>query len=107
MGRFERKPKDGAQDAGGRTASLVIQNGEVDDQTRAQLSDLGFDPDLFVGQMEAIERAAQAGAVPSETAPAEPPKEDFVRGLAKLKRLRDAGALSDDEFAEAKAKLLS
>lgn len=62
MGRFERKPKDGAQDRDGRTATLVIHNGEVDEEARSQLTELGFDPDRFVDRMDAIEKAAAAKA---------------------------------------------
>jgi hypothetical protein len=35
------------------------------------------------------------------------PRTDLVAELAKLKQLRDQGALTDDEFAKAKAKLLA
>ncbi|GAA2953097.1 MULTISPECIES: SHOCT domain-containing protein [Microbacterium] len=52
--------------------------------------------------------AAQMAAAPAP-APAAPaaPAVDVVAELQKLAALKDAGVLSDDEFAAAKAKLLS
>ena len=48
--------------------------------------------------------AAISGATPNAVAQ---PRTDLVTQLARLKQLRDQGALTDDEFAKAKAKLLS
>ena len=52
--------------------------------------------------------AAQMAAAPAP-APAAPaaPAVDVVAELQKLAAIKDAGVLSDDEFAAAKAKLLS
>lgn len=52
--------------------------------------------------------AAQMAAAPAP-APAAPaaPAVDVVAELQKLAALKDAGVLSDDEFAAAKAKLLA
>ena len=49
-------------DAPASGVKLVIQNSEVDEQTRAQLREIGLDPDRFVTQMQALERAAEAKA---------------------------------------------
>lgn len=46
-------------------------------------------------------------APPPAPAQIAPPNEDLVAKLAKLGELRDAGVLSDEEFAAAKARLLS
>jgi hypothetical protein len=40
-------------------------------------------------------------------APAAPPEDDMVTKLTQLAQLRDQGILTDDEFAAAKAKLIS
>jgi len=53
--------------------------------------------------------AAPAAAAPAPAAPAPAPAAgggDVVGRLKELAELRDAGALSDDEFAAAKAQLL-
>lgn len=48
----------------------------------------------------------QAEAPASPTAPPAPPAVDITAELQKLVSLKDAGALTDAEFAAAKAKLL-
>ncbi len=74
------------------------------------------------GQQKAAQQEAaaqqQAPAAPPPAAPAAPPpppaaptpddtsNDDLVGRLTQLGKLRDAGVLSDDEFAAAKAKLL-
>lgn len=50
--------------------------------------------------------ASQMAAAPAPVAPAAPAV-DIVAELQKLAALKDAGVLSDEEFAAAKAKLLS
>lgn len=54
-------------------------------------------------QQEAAAQQAQQQAAPPE----DPSNDDVVEQLQKLAALKDAGALSDEEFASAKAKLLS
>jgi hypothetical protein len=49
----------------------------------------------------------QRRARASRAAPAAPPAEDLASGLARLAELHTSGALSDDEYAAAKARLLS
>lgn len=51
--------------------------------------------------------AAQMAAAPAPAAPAPAAGVDVVAELQKLSALKDAGALSDEEFAAAKAKLLA
>lgn len=50
--------------------------------------------------------ASQMAAAPAPAAPAAPAV-DIVAEIQKLAALKDAGVLSDEEFAAAKAKLLS
>lgn len=63
-------------------------------------------------QQAQIDAAAQAAAAQYAPAPAPAPAAvpaggtDIVAELQKLASLKDAGILSDDEFAAAKAKLL-
>ena len=65
-------------------------------------------------QQSQIDAAAQAAAAqyaqPQAQAPAAPPaaapQVDLVAELQKLAGLKDAGVLTDDEFAAAKARLL-
>ena len=47
------------------------------------------------------------GGAPSASAPPKPQHGDGLGQLEKLKKLHDEGALSDAEFAAAKAKILS
>ncbi|QPE04435.1 SHOCT domain-containing protein [Microbacterium schleiferi] len=61
-------------------------------------------------QQAAMQQAAQqAVAAQAAAAPPAPaaPAVDVVAELQKLAALKDAGVLSDDEFAAAKAKLLA
>lgn len=63
-------------------------------------------------QQAAMQQAAQqavASQMAAAPAPATPaaPAVDIVAELQKLAALKDAGVLSDEEFAAAKAKLLS
>jgi hypothetical protein len=60
-------------------------------------------------QQAQIDAAAQAAAAQyaPPPAPAAPAGTDLVGELQKLGALKDAGILSDEEFAAAKAKLLS
>jgi len=51
--------------------------------------------------------AAPAPAAVAAPAPAPAAEVDIVASLQKLSALRDAGALSDDEFNAAKARLLA
>jgi hypothetical protein len=56
----------------------------------------------------ATRRVAPAAPSPGPpTSPAPPAPPDLVTSLKDLGALRESGALSDEEFASAKAKLLS
>ena len=59
-------------------------------------------------QQAALQQAAQQAVAAQAPAVAAPPAGlDIVAELQKLAGLKDAGILNDDEFAAAKAKLLS
>ena len=61
-------------------------------------------------QQAYTDQQMQAQQPPAYAPPPPPPQPggvDVVAELTKLSQLRDAGALSDTEFAAAKAKLLS
>ena len=49
----------------------------------------------------------QQAAQYDEPAPAAAPESDLTAQLQNLAQLHDSGALSDEEFADAKAKLLA
>ena len=57
------------------------------------------------GERWAEQEQQQAPAY-AEPAPAPPPAPDPIEQLAKLGELRDKGVLTDEEFAQQKAKLL-
>jgi Short C-terminal domain/SmpA / OmlA family len=107
-----------SSDAGyGRDQPYMVRlvNGKVESFGRfAQLFDLYNRPvtSATPGQPDfpqlgiSSATASLAGAnVPVGPAPAAKP--DLVAELAKLKELRDQGALTDEEFQKAKAKLLA
>ncbi len=50
--------------------------------------------------------AQQAAPQQMEAAPPPPPAEDPYDQIAKLSKLHDSGALTDEEFAAEKAKIL-
>lgn len=56
---------------------------------------------------QAAEHAATAAAIGQAQAAAPPAKEDVLHQLKKLAELRDAGVLSEEEFAAKKTELLS
>lgn len=57
-------------------------------------------------QQQAQQVAAQSAAAPAPAAPAAESMDDKIEQLKKLGELRDAGVLTDEEFAAQKAKLL-
>lgn len=64
--------------------------------------------DAAAAQAVANAQAAQAAqAAPVAAAPAAPAEDDMMAKLTQLAQLHSQGILSDDEFAAAKAKLLS
>ena len=54
---------------------------------------------------KAQEQEAQAAPEPAPAAPAEPEDDDMAK-LQQLAQLHSQGVLSDEEFSEAKAKIL-
>lgn len=59
-------------------------------------------------QVEALQaQEAQAVVTPPAPAPAAAPQDALIAKLAQLGELHSAGILTDDEFAAAKAKILS
>ena len=56
-------------------------------------------------QDQGYERAGRSAARPSAAGPGSP-AEDATSEIERLASLHDSGALSDDEFAAAKAKIL-
>jgi hypothetical protein len=66
------------------------------------------DIDAMAAQMEAMQ-AQQAQAAMAAQAPAAPaaPSNDLMSQLQQLSQMKDAGILSEEEFAAAKAKLLA
>lgn len=103
-------------DAGyGRDQPYMVRlvNGKVESFGRfAQLFDLYNRPvtSALPGQPDFPQLGLAPASVPSAGAVpvgAAPPRADLVSELATLKQLRDQGALTDDEFARAKAKLLA
>jgi hypothetical protein len=53
------------------------------------------------------EAPAQAAAAPPAAAPAAPTTASTIEGLKQLGELRDQGVLTEQEFADQKAKLLA
>jgi hypothetical protein len=58
-------------------------------------------------QMAMVAQQAQAAPPPPAPAAAPAPAPDLMSQLQKLAQLKEAGALTDDEYAAAKAKLLA
>ncbi|WP_323847029.1 PH domain-containing protein [Microbulbifer magnicolonia] len=56
---------------------------------------------------QALAAAIDAGRQRSQSKPAEPAAEDSLAKLERLAKLRDSGAVSDEEFQEAKKRLLA
>jgi hypothetical protein len=103
-------------DAGyGRDQPYMVRlvNGKVESFGRfAQLFDLYNRPvtSATPGQPDFPQLGVTAAPVfPSATTSVSPhlPRTDLASQLVMLKQLRDQGALTDDEFAKAKAKLLA
>lgn len=58
-------------------------------------------------QAAAPQPQVMAAPAPAPAAPAAPTGDDFLTKLTELAKLKEAGFLTDDEFAAAKAKLLA
>lgn len=92
------------------TASAVSGAMSNNRQRKAQAQ---YDQEQYEAaqQQAAIQQAAQQAvaqaSAPVPAVPAAAPAVDIVAELEKLAALKQAGVLSDDEFAAAKAKLLA
>jgi membrane protease subunit (stomatin/prohibitin family) len=64
------------------------------------------DQEERLAALEQQQAAPQAAAPPAQAAPAAAPSTDVVGELTKLKGLLDAGVLTQEEFDQAKAKVL-
>lgn len=99
----------------GRDQPYMVRlvNGKVESFGRfAQLFDLYNRPvtNATPGQPDFPQlglTSAAATIAGASTPGAAPARTDLVEALARLKQLKDQGALTDEEFAKAKAKLLS
>jgi hypothetical protein len=80
--------------AGATTATVAYRAG----QRRAE-------QDAYNEQAQAAYQATQAPP-PAYAAPAPAPETDTIAELERLSRLHESGALSDEEFAAAKARVL-
>lgn len=60
-----------------------------------------------MAQQEELEQLRAQQAAPAPTAAPAQPGSDLTSKLQQLAQLHDAGVLNDEEFAQAKAKLLS
>lgn len=76
-------------------AAAAQQQAQIDAAAQAAVSQAA------VSQAAASQAAAQA-----TPASAAPPADDLIASLQKLAGLKDAGMLTDEEFAAAKARLL-
>jgi hypothetical protein len=83
--------------AGAATATVAYRAG----QRRAE-------QDAYNEQAQAAYEATQAPAPPAYAAPAPAPapETDTIAELERLARLHESGALSDEEFAAAKARVI-
>ncbi|HWI21916.1 MAG TPA: SHOCT domain-containing protein [Baekduia sp.] len=97
MGLFTRKTRRAP-------ATIFINGREIDEQTRARMQEIGLDPDGFALQMRALGRMYGQDGVPQPTPPATA-SEALTERLLKLKRLRESGKLTAEEFATAKSQL--
>jgi hypothetical protein len=64
------------------------------------------DAQIYADREQAYEQQVQPAAPPPPPAPAAPSSADMIDQLKELAALRDAGVLTDAEFAAQKAKIL-
>jgi hypothetical protein len=99
--QHHQEQKWGAQEA--------EQQAEADAQAVASQQQL--DMARMQGQMEAMQAQQAQAAMPAPAAPvaapAAPAAPDVTAQLQQLAQMKQAGVLSDEEFAAAKAKLLA
>lgn len=93
--------------AGTATAVSGAMAGNQQKKAQAQYEQEQYQAAQQQAQMQAAAQAAVAQQAPPAPAAAPSGGTDLIAELQKLAALKDAGLLSDDEFAAAKAKLLS
>lgn len=97
--------------AGTATAVSGAMRGSQQNKAEQQQQAAAYEAQQQQAQIDAAAQAAAAQyAPPAAAAPAAPaaaPAFDLVAELQKLAALKDAGVLTDDEFAAAKARLLA
>jgi hypothetical protein len=94
--------------AGTATAVSGAVAGNQQKKAQAQYEQEQYQAAQQQAQIDAAaqQAVAQQQAAAAAAAPAAAPATDVVAELQKLAALKDAGVLSDEEFAAAKAKLL-
>jgi multidrug resistance efflux pump len=105
---FRRRPVAGGMIAGGATAAVVGHHAakkQFESMQKAQAQQ------AQLNQAQAQAQAAQAQAAQMQAAQAtsqsQGPKKDVVQELEKLANLKQQGILSEEEFQQMKARLLS
>lgn len=94
--------------AGTATAVSGGMQRRQQDKAQGQYEQQQYEASQQQAQIDAAAQAAAAQYAPAApAAPAAAPAVDIVGELQKLASLKDAGILSDEEFAAAKAKLLA
>jgi len=97
-----------AQAVGGRTAHRQQQKWANESAQQDQAAYEAQQVDANAAQMAAMQQQmAQMQAQQAAPAVAAPPADDMMAKLQQLAELKNAGVLSEEEFAAAKAKLLS
>ena len=86
-------------------AAMVGGAGYMAGKHGAQASEAEAEQDQRISSLEQQQQPPEQAA-PVQQAPAAAPKTDIVGKLKELSGLRDAGALSPQEFEAAKGKLL-
>jgi hypothetical protein len=74
--------------------------------TRRRLEHQKWEEEQYEEQMAAQQQMVAQQATAQAAPSSQPGGHDLIEELEKLASLHDAGALSDDEFAAAKAKLI-
>jgi multidrug resistance efflux pump len=107
---FRRRPVAGGMIAGGATAAVVGHHAakkQFESMQKAQAQQ------AQLNQAQAQAQAAQAQAQAAQmqaaqaTSQSQGPKKDVVQELEKLANLKQQGILSEEEFQQMKARLLS
>ncbi len=101
--------------AGTATAVHRGMSGAMDSRAQAQQQEAAAQEAAFQSQQDvqalqnqmAAMQAQQAQAAFAAQAPPAAPGNDLMAQLQQLSQLHESGALNDDEFAAAKAKLLA